>query len=273
MRQPADIRTLFLQERITKDDIARYYERIAPVMLVHVKNRPLVLQSFPDDVAKRDVAHAPIDGVQALMDVAKLGYVTPYMWLSRTPRLRYPDVMVFDLDPVDDDFGVVREMAIALRDLLHQLGLASFPMVTGSRGLHVSIPLDRSSDFETVREFARDVAHGLADAYPEIATGSRRMGPRNRRLFIDVMRNAYSQTAVAPYSIRALPGLPVAVPLNWSELTGSHASPRRYNLRNIFRRLEALGDPWKSIWKHPQSLVRPRRILDQWIPSSEWRAA
>ena len=175
--------------------------------------------------------------------------------------------------PATKDFKVVREMAEALRDILQELGLRSYPMTTGSRGLHVSVPLDQTVNFDTVREFARDVAHGLVDAYPDVVTTEIRKNARQGKLFIDVMRNACAQTAVAPYALRAKPGAPIATPLDWEELPSSRLTAQRYNIKNIFRRIDERGDAWQSIWKHPQSLHRARKILNGWIPGKEWKAA
>ncbi len=219
------------------------------------------------------VTHAVANNAESLVFLANTGCITPHMWLSRTPKPMNPDLMAFDLDPSTKDFGVVRDMAAALRDVLQELGLRSYPMTTGSRGLHVSVPLDQTADFDAVREFARDVAHGLADAFPGLVTTAIRKEKRKRKLFIDVMRNGYAQTAVAPYALRALPGAPVATPLDWEEVSSSRLGAQRYNIQNIFRRLQERGDAWQSIWRHPQSLLRSRKILNTWIPGKEWKAA
>src|SRR5262249_11193614 len=152
------------------------------------------------------------------------------------------------VDPTADNFRDVREMAIALKDLLALLGLKSYAMTTGSRGLHVIVPLDSVAGFETARQFARDVVHGLRDAYPDRVTRDQRRPSNNGRVLIDITSNDYGKTAVAPYSLRAKPGAPIATPLDWSEVPDAHLHSQRYYLRNIFRRLESIGgDPWKSI--------------------------
>jgi bifunctional non-homologous end joining protein LigD len=247
------------------DEECFYQKNVAPYFPSYVKRV---------SVTKADgrVTHAVANNAETLTYLADLGCITPHMWLSRTPKLNYPDVMIFDLDPSSDDFRVVREMALGLRDLLRELGLESFPMTTGSRGLHVSVPLDGTDDFEAVRDFARDVAHGLADAYPDIVTTAQLKKARRGRLFVDVMRNAYAQTVVSPYALRAKTGAPVATPLDWSEVDRRLHS-QRFTIRNIFQRLKANGDAWVSIWSDRQSLKRSREILDTWIPASDWKAA
>jgi len=196
-------KVIFPADGWTKRDLIQYYERIADVMLPHLQNRPLLLQRCTDgidnecfylktigghfmvsmnnvNVNKADsyVTLAIVLDDQSLVYLAELACITPHMWLSRAPQVERPDLLVFDLDPTIDDFRDVREMAVALRDLLSALGLNSYPMTTGSRGLHVSVPLDRSADFNTVRNFARDVAHGLMDAYPEVVTMEQRKSSR-----------------------------------------------------------------------------------------------
>jgi bifunctional non-homologous end joining protein LigD len=290
-------KVLFPDDGIRKQDIVDYYERIADVMLPHIENRPLMLQRFPNgidengfyqknissffpdwikstSVKKADgrVTHVLCNDVSTLVYLANLACITPHIWLSRTPQLKYPDLLIFDLDPPGDDFGSVRRTALALRKMLEDLGLEAFPMTTGSRGLHVSVPLNREADFDQVRTFARNIAEFLASRHPDQITTAPRKDKRQGRLFIDVMRNAYAQTAVAPYALRAKPGAPVAAPLDWDELSDKRLHSQRYNLKNIIRRIERQGDPWKSIWRHPQSLEQAQRRLDVLI-SEEGRHA
>jgi bifunctional non-homologous end joining protein LigD len=291
-------KVLFPSEGITKREVIEYYEQIASVMLPHIENRPLMLQRFPNgieaegfyqknvsetfprwikrvsvDKAGGHVTHAVCNDKETLVYLANLGCITPHMWLSRTPKIKNPDILIFDLDPTEDDFRTVRDMAIGLRDILTALGLKSFPMTTGSRGLHVSVPLDQAVDFGFVRAFATDVAHGLVDAFPDVVTMAQRKTNRKGRLFIDVMRNAYAQTAVAPYSLRAKPGAPVAFPLTWDELADPKLHSQRYNIRTVLRHVHEHGDAWKRFWEHPQSLKQARKTIDGWIPEEKWRAA
>jgi bifunctional non-homologous end joining protein LigD len=279
-------RVLFPDDGIRKADVVDYYERVADVMLPHIQDRPLMLQRFPDGIgepgffqknvssyfpkwiktvsvkkAGGTVKHVLCNDVATLVYLANQACITPHVWLSRAPRLKYPDLLVFDLDPAGDDFGFVRKAALELRRMLEDLDLTSFPMTTGSRGLHVSLPLDQKADFDTVRDFARNVAEALARRYPDRITTAQRKEQRRGRLFVDIMRNAYAQTVVAPYSLRAKPGAPVATPLEWDELSDSRLHSQRYTLKNIIRRIEQRGDPWKSIRRRPQSLDRGRQLL------------
>jgi bifunctional non-homologous end joining protein LigD len=291
-------KVLFPDDGIRKQDIIDYYERIADVMLPHIENRPLMLQRFPNSIAEKGffqkniglyfpnwikrvtvkkaggkVTHVLCNDVATLVYLANLACITPHIWLSRAPKLNQPDLLIFDLDPPGDDFGPVRRTAMQLRDILEDLGLKAFPMTTGSHGLHVSMALNSEMNFDDVRAFARNVAELLASRHPKEITTAARKEQRRGRLFIDVMRNAYAQTAVAPYALRPKPGAPVATPLDWDELSDKSLDSQRYNLKNILRRIERRGDPWKSIWQHPQSLQRAQQKLNTWISAEGRRIA
>jgi bifunctional non-homologous end joining protein LigD len=184
-------------------------------------------------------------------------------------RVEYPDRMIFDLDPPEDDFAPVRRGAWLLKSLLDDLGLVSYVKTTGSHGLHVVVPLDRSQNFDEVRSFAREVAAVMTQREPAVYTIEQRKAKRQGRLFIDILRNTYGHTAVAPYAVRDRQGAPVAAPLFWEELKEKKLTARTYNLRNIFKRLKKTGDPWQDIALHPQSLAEPRLKLEDLRKSSQ----
>lgn len=279
---------LFPGEGITKGDLMDYYEAIAPHMLPWLRERPLVLQRFPDGIAeegfyqKQVSEHFPdwvstvrvgkagngtqelvVCGNQAtLVYLANLGCVTLHPWLCRRDRLHHPDLLVVDLDPPGgDDFGPVREAARACRELFDELELPTFPKTTGSKGLHLVVPLDRSEDFDAVRGFARDAMALLAARRPEALTTEVRLEKRGGRVFLDVARNAYAQTAVSPYSVRPLPGAPVATPLGWDEV--GRVDARRFTVRNVLRRLAQCEDPWKGLRRRARGLEAARRRLER----------
>jgi len=278
----------FPGDGLTKGDLLDYYAGVAEVMLPHLEGRPVTMHRFPDGIdgesfyhkeapdyfpdwiervtVKKEggtVHHILVEKAAALVYIANQGCIVPHVWLSRKDRLHHPDQLIFDLDPPDGDFAAVREAARELRELLEDLGLAVFVKTTGSRGLHVLAPLDRSADFDAVRAFARDAARVLAARHPDRLTTEVRKEKREGRLFLDTARNAYAQTAVAPYAVRALPGAPVAAPLDWEGLGDSSLDARRYTLRNIRRRLGQREDPWKGLMRHAHSLTRPREKLDR----------
>jgi len=184
--------------------------------------------------------------------LANLACLTPHVWLSRMGSLERPDRMVLDMDPSDNDFEAVKDAARAAANELRALGLVPFVMTTGSRGLHVTVPLDRSSTFDEVLSLAKLVASRMVDA-DERFTVERSKAARNGRLLVDVFRNAYAQTAVPPYALRARDGAPVAAPLEWKELDSPDLTSRKYDIRSIRDRLETKGDPWKDIDRYAGS--------------------
>jgi bifunctional non-homologous end joining protein LigD len=151
----------------------------------------------------------------------------------------------------------VGHAARLLHALLDELDITGFVKSTGSKGIHVHIPLDGSDSFEAVRGFARELASELASRDPARLTVQFRKDERGRRLFVDWLRNSYGQHAIAPYSLRALPGAPVAVPLEWAEATSARFDPQRYRLSTVFRRLSHAPDPWQGVHRVAYS-VRDR---------------
>ncbi|HET8551159.1 MAG TPA: non-homologous end-joining DNA ligase [Gammaproteobacteria bacterium] len=278
---------LFPDAGLTKGDLVDYYARIADVMLPHVAGRPLTLYRFPEgvgesgffqknasdyfpgwiervrlgkeDVANYCVCRSPADLIYLASQVS-----TFHIWLSRVDRPDHPDRLIFDLDPgPDTTFDIVRTAAKMLSELLLDLGLVGFLMTTGSRGLHVVAPLDRRADFAAARGFAHGVAELLAARAPEHLTTEQRKSKRGGRLFIDTYRNAYGQTAIAPYAVRAKPGAPIATPLEWDALDDAKLRSDRYGIKNIFRRLGQKQDPWQDIDHHAANLKVPRQRLDR----------
>jgi bifunctional non-homologous end joining protein LigD len=281
-------RVLFPDDGITKGDLVDYYAEVAAVMVPHLKGRPLTLWRYPRgidqhgfvqqdfggampdwmgaaEVAKEGgtVVHPVADRRDALVWLANQNCVTPHAWLSRHDRLDEPDLIVIDLDPTTTDFAPVRAAARACADVLDDLGLTSYLKTTGSRGLHVVVPISRGPDYDAVRQFARDVADVVAADDPAHRTVEMRKDKRGNRVYLDVMRNAYAQTAVAPYAVRARRGAPVATPLEWDELGGRGLRPDRFTLRDVPKRIAEQGDPWADMRKHARSLSRPMQRLSK----------
>jgi bifunctional non-homologous end joining protein LigD len=285
-------RMMFPDVGLTKLGLARHYADVAPAMLPHVRQRPLALQSFPQGVPgdgfflkdvprhfpgwiarvavpKREggtIHHPLANEAAALVYLAGQNVITLHAWTSRADMLERPDRLVFDLDPPSARrFAEVRAVARELGALLRDLRLSPFAMTTGSRGVHIVAPLRRYRDFETARSFARRVARVAAGANPAVLTVEHRLAKRGERIYIDVGRNAYGQHAVAPYSIRALPGAPVATPLYWEELDDRGLDPQGWSVASIGRRLADHGDPWASMSRHARSL----RVADRHLARFE----
>ncbi|WAP57211.1 DNA polymerase domain-containing protein [Streptomyces sp. S465] len=248
------------------------------------KNAP---DHFPDWVRRAvlpkeggKVTHVVCDDTATLLYLADQACVTPHRWLSRADRPDHPDRLILDLDPPSSDesrkpnepgasgasgesaesgFEEVRWAARRCCALLGELGLPGLLMTTGSRGLHVVVPLDGHADFDTVRSFARDAADLLAARHPDRLTTEPRKAKRRGRLYLDTQRNAYAQTAVTPYAVRARPGAPVATPIDARELDDPALRSDRWTLRTVGERLA--DDPWARTDTRGRSLRAPRERL------------
>jgi bifunctional non-homologous end joining protein LigD len=278
---------LFRSPDITKLALAEYYRRISDVALRHYRDRALSMHRYPDGIddegffqknigdhfpdwierktlSKKDgkVTYVVANNAATLVYLADQACITPHLALSRIDRPDHPDRMIFDLDPSDDDFDKIRKTARHLEKFLNELKLTSFVQTSGSRGLHVVVPLDRSEDFDRVREFSHRVCRKLAKKYPELMTVEQRKDKRGKRVFLDDLRNAYGQTSVAPYAVRARPGAPVATPLHWDEVAHAELHPQRYTIANIFHRMGQIDDPWADIARHAQGLDGARSRLE-----------
>src|SRR5215208_4518710 len=277
---------LFPADGITKADLAAYYAAIAPAMVPHVRDRPLnlwrwnagierdriVQQEIPRgapewvrrvEVPRRrggSVCHAVGGEAATLVWLANQNCITPHAWTSRADRPDRPDRLIFDLDPPDADpdghFAAIRAGALELGALLDEIGLAAFAMTAGSRGLHVVAPLRRRAPADRARAVAGSIAEALAERRPEQLTTAWRKEKRGGRVLVDVARNTYAQTTVAPYAVRALPGAPVATPLAWDELEDPGLHPRRWTLATVPARVAERGDPWERIAAGARSLPR-----------------
>ncbi|HYE79631.1 MAG TPA: non-homologous end-joining DNA ligase [bacterium] len=281
-------KVLFPGEGITKGDLADYYQRIAPWMLPYLKDRPLTLHRYPEGITgeaflqkstadyfpeyiKRVLVQkaggtlemALADEPADLMFLANLGTITFHPWLSRVDKPDVPDKLIIDLDPpAPEEFELARTAALALKELLEELGLAPFPMTTGSKGVHVVVPVDRKAPFEEMGNFAEAVCAVIAARNKDKYTTQFYKTGRKGRLFLDTRRNAYAQTAVAPYSVRARAGAPVATPLDWEELKDRKLRSNRYTIATVFDKLERDGDPWKGWTRKAKGLATAWKKLE-----------
>lgn len=271
---------------ITKAQLAEYYGQVAPAMLPHLKGRPINLERYPDGISgerimqqsagryfpnwvkrvrvpKRGgtVEHVMAADAGTLVYLAGQAAITLHPWLSRRDALERPDRLIFDLDPSSENLTEVRKAARFMVELLRELGLEPWAMTTGSRGYHVTVPLRRRADFDETRAFAREVASLASAREPRTFTVEQRKAKRGGRILIDVMRNTYAHSAVAPYSVRARPDAPVATPLHLEELDTQSTRPDRWTLRTVLARLERDGDPWREIGRRGFGLGEARGRL------------
>jgi bifunctional non-homologous end joining protein LigD len=275
-------KVLFPEDGITKGELATYYETVAPVLVPHIRGRPITMErypagigvkgfwqkdvskGFPDwldrvEVPKKDgtVHHPVVRDTRSLLWIANQNTITPHVWTSRAPNLYSPDICVFDLDPSVDRPDVLRAAAFALRDLLTELGLRSWLKTSGSKGFHIVVPLDGKASFGEVARFAHAVGTLLVTRDPAHLTQEFSKADRADRILVDTGRNGYSATFAAAYAVRAKPGAPVSAPCTWEELERGEVGPRTFTLRTMSRRIAEFGDVWSDLRKRRYSLRRP----------------
>jgi len=281
---------LFPDAGITKGELAAYYEAIAPLMLPHLRARPITMERFPNGIGeegflqkdvkkgfpawlerveapKKDgvVHYAIVRDVRSLLWVANQNTITPHVWTSRAPDLLHPDICVFDLDPAEATRDgaersapeALRGAAVALRDLLDELGLPSWIKTSGSKGFHIVVPLDGKADSGVVSRFAHTVGALLVTRDPEHLTQEFSKADRGGRILIDTGRNGYGATFAAAYAVRPKPDAPVSAPCTWDELSSGEVGPRTFTLRSMAARAKAVGDLWADLRTKKRSLRQP----------------
>jgi bifunctional non-homologous end joining protein LigD len=274
-------KVLFPDDGITKGDLAAYYEMVAPVMLPHIKARPVTMERYPAGIGKKGfwqkdvskgfpawlqrvevpkkdgVVHHPlVTDERSLLWIANQNTITPHVWTSRAPDLLHPDIGVFDLDPSRDDPEVLRAAAVALRELLDELGLPSWIKTSGSKGFHIVISLDGKTAMNEAAGFAHGVARLLVARYPKELTLEFHKRDRGEKILVDTGRNDYSATFAAAYAVRARAGAPVSAPCTWEEVIRGEVTPATFTVRNMKARIEQAGDVWGDLRRKKRSLSR-----------------
>jgi len=279
-------KVLFPDDRITKGDLATYYEAIAPYMVPHIANRPVTMERFPAGIGRKGfiqkdvskgfpdwltrievpkkggVVHHPIvTDARSLLWLANQNSITPHVWTARAPDLYHPDICIFDLDPSQDDAGMLRSAALALRDLLEGLGLPSWVKTSGSKGFHIAVPLDRKADTGEVAGFAQAAGAALVRREPDLFTQEFYKADRKDRILVDTGRNGYGATFAAVYAVRARPGAPVSAPCTWDEIESGDVTPTTFTLRTMADRIADVGDLWVDLNRRKRSLKRASQKL------------
>jgi bifunctional non-homologous end joining protein LigD len=275
-------KVMFPDDGITKGDLAEYYETLAPVILPHIKGRPITMERYPAGIGKKGfwqkdvskgfpdwlervkvpkkdgvVHHPVITDERSLMWVTNQNTITQHVWISRVPDLYEPDIVVFDLDPSKDDAAAVRQAALGLRDLLDELGLPSWVKTTGGKGFHIVVPLDGKTEMDAVARFANQVGTLFVSLAPDHLTQEFNKVDRKGRIYMDTGRNGYSATFAAAYTVRAKPGAPVSAPCTWEEIEKGKVAPDTFTLRNMPARIKKAGDLWADMLRKGKSLKRP----------------
>jgi bifunctional non-homologous end joining protein LigD len=283
-------KVMFPRDGYTKQDMVDYYLSVADVMLPHLSNHPLAMlrfnkgidgerffhknapDYFPDFIeraemptSKRVTKLPVVNNADALAYIANHNCVEFHVIGATADDLWHPDRIVFDLDPSIDDFEQVRQATHWTKDVLDEIGLASFVMTSGSRGMHIWVPLNRKADTEQVVGFAGAVADVLVARHPERLTTEFSKADRGDRIYLDVARNAPAQHAVCPYSLRAKDGAPVATPISWDELDDPELHPQRWTMTTVGERIAS--DPWKGLRKSAKGLGPAAKKLERLAPA------
>jgi bifunctional non-homologous end joining protein LigD len=279
---------LFPDDGVTKQDLVDYYRRASRWIVPHLRARPVAMERYPDGIDKPGffqktvptyypdwittvavkkktggtTRHVLCDNAATLVYLVNQACVTPHVWLSQIDELECPDQMVFDLDPSSHEFELVKSTAQSLKLLLDALGLPAYVKTSGSRGLHVVVPLRRVEPFDCVRRFARELARIVVDEAPRQRTLEQRTDRRRGRVFVDTNRNAYAQHVAPAYAVRARRRAPVSTPIDWHELGRSDLRPDGTTIRNVFDRLAKTADPWREFWRRRVSLTRARMTVE-----------
>lgn len=276
-------RVYFPEADITKQDYADYLAKVCEAMLPHVARRPLSLVRCPGGVEKacffqkhhakgmpdgfkpvtireKDGSKEPyvyLDDIEGLKSCAQFGALELHPWGATIDDVEHPERIIFDLDPDEGlDFADVKSAAKDIKDLLESAGLVPYPMLTGGKGVHVIAPLKPQADWDGVKAFCRGLAKALGENQPDRYTAEMSKAKRKGRIFIDWLRNQRGQTSVAPYSVRARKGAPVATPIRWDELAGA-ASGAEYDVESLPRRLASMkADPWADYFKDAEPLSK-----------------
>ena len=262
-------------EGYTKLDLARFYSAVFPRLQPYAADRLLTMERCPDGMRgecfyqkeapkglpagtptklihhEQRAVHYVVGGLlETELALVNLGCIPVHVWGSCASHPHQPDWVIFDIDPGSGEFADAARAGLLLKDALEAMGLVSFPKTSGSRGLHVFLPIQVGPDFDEVLPFAEEFGKRLAAAHPDTLTVEQRLEARRGRVYLDPFRNAFGATVVAPYSVRRREKAPFSMPLRWQDVKPS-LDPSRFNLGNFEKRL-AGSDPWQDFFKRRQ---------------------
>jgi bifunctional non-homologous end joining protein LigD len=254
------------EDKYTKGDLLEYYKTMAPYILPHLKNRPIMLHRFPEGIMgtefyQKDLKNTPpkwltiypvehqdstihylgINNLRSLLYAVNLGSIDLHPFLSRYRCLEKPDFCVLDLDPQGVSFSKVIDTALAIHEILEELQVKNFCKTSGSAGLHIVIPLHAKYSYEQSRQFAEIIAHLVHKKLPKTTSIERSPEKRRKAIYLDCLQNRLGQTLAAPYSVRPVPKALVSTPILWSELD-KNFDPRAFDLKSVPARVKEKGD-------------------------------
>jgi len=273
-------------EGLTKAHLIDYYYRMAPYILPYLYNRPIVMKRYPEGIegeafyqkecpdfapawvmrhpvkhSNKTVNYVVCNDMQTLLWLINLNTIEMHAWLARIENLESPDLAVMDLDPADGAaFRDTMEVALLVRGVLEQFGLAGFPKTSGAGGLHLFIPIKPVYSWQVVTAAMKFVAETAAGIYPDKATIERKVDKRAGKVYLDYLQNGRGKTMAFQYGLRPLPGAPVSTPLDWREVEKGEIQPQDFNMKTIFPRLQTIGDIYSGVINQRQSLDKLLKI-------------
>jgi bifunctional non-homologous end joining protein LigD len=275
-------------EGYTKGELIKYYFEVSKYILPYLKDRPLIMKRYPNGIAgsffhQHDVNEAPSyvhtatldveeghkvdyvigDDTETLLYMANLGAIERHPWHSRLRNIDRPDWFVFDLDPQGVEWAEICDVALSCKEILANLGLDSYAKTSGSRGIHIYVPIKPVYSYEQIADFAEAVARIIVSENEKVATVERSLKKRKKaRIYVDHMQNARGKSVVAPYSVRPKPGATVSAPLDWTEVKRKKLTISDFTIKNMMERLKSRGDIFKPVLTNRQSLDEAMSRLD-----------
>lgn len=274
-------RVLWPDSGLIKQDLIRYYIAVAPYLLPHLRGRPLVVQRFPDGIngegfyqknipegvpewlqthpvihqEGKETRYIIADSTEALVWLGNQACLELHPWLSSAADLERPDFAVFDLDPMENStYEDVCRSALLIRELLDQQGLRCYPKLSGATGMQLYLPLKPLYSYAQSRAFAEQNCRQAHTLLPEITTVERKIDRRRGKLYLDYLQNVFGKTLAAVYSPRSLPGAPVSIPLDWTEVEAGFPKPGEYTLTGVLDRLQKKGDLFSPVLMDKQEI-------------------
>lgn len=259
-------KVLFPKVGITKKDVVGYYLNVSDYILPLIKDRPITIMCFPKGIEepgyyrqhaqeefpawikqakleKKDLSnmnHILCQNKATLAYLANYNTITIHRWLSKYTSPNFPDVMIIDIDPPENRFDLACKYAKILKKEVEKIGYTPLVMTTGSKGLHIILPVAKRTGFEKTKDFLSSFVKDIVNKYPHELTTEVSKEKRHSLVYLDILRNAYGQTAVAPYSIRAKDEAPIAMPIRWEELDEPSFHSRKYTITNVFTKLKSI---------------------------------
>lgn len=269
---------------LSKADLLNYYYLVGEYLLPHLKDRPIVMQRFPDGIKgktfyqKESPAYAPkwlktkkiksssskrkainyiiCNDLPTLLWLANQGCIEMHPWLSKIDQLDKPEAVIFDLDPNEEaSFKDVVDVALLVREVLKKLGLKSYPKTSGATGLHIYIPIFQDYSFERVRVFAEKIAKLIVQAFPNKSTIERQVKQRGSKVYIDYMQNVQGKTIASVFSVRPVPEASVSMPVTWASLERGSVNPKDFTLLNTPTLLSNGHPNFSEVLANKQKLV------------------